>query len=108
MNDKLRRFYFSLRRKSGEPYKPSTLICIRAGISNRLTDAPVSRNVDIISGNEFLSANRMLKAMVGYWMNNGSNPIFEYPDIDEKDEEFFFNIFTEARQLNCSMKSGIL
>ena len=45
----LRRFYWSLRKKDGEPYKSSSLICIRAGISNYLNEAPVSRNIDTSS-----------------------------------------------------------
>ena len=62
----LRRFYHSLKRNDNKPYKPATLVCIGAGISNYLTDAPVSRSVDILNGCEFKTAKNMLKSMVGY------------------------------------------
>ena len=67
----LRQFYFSLRRNDGKPYKPASLICIRAGISNYLNDAPVSRVIDILHGSAFKTANNMLKSMVGFWLETG-------------------------------------
>ena len=86
LNYWLRRFYFALRRKDGKPYKPASLICIRSAISNYLTDAPNSLNIDIINDPAFQSANKMLKALVGLWLNHGSDKIEQYPAISETDQ----------------------
>ena len=92
----LRRFYWSLRKKDGEPYKPSSLICIRAGISNYLNEAPVSRNIDILHGEKFQSANNMLKSMVGFWLKNGKEEIKHYDAIEMKDESLLYAYFDRS------------
>ena len=92
----LRRFYHSLRRNDNKPYKPATLICIRAGISNYLTDAPVSRSIDIINGCEFKTANNMLKSMVGYWLEKGDEDIKHYDGIEKEDERRMYAYFDRS------------
>ena len=91
----LRQFYFSLRRNDGKPYKPASLICIRAGISNYLNDAPVSRVIDILHGSAFKTANNMLKSMVGFWLETGEEDILvhHYDPIEERDEAKMYEYF---------------
>ena len=91
--DCLRQFYFSLRRNDNKPYKPASLICIRAGIANYLTDAPVSRAIDILHGCVFKTANNMLKSMVGFWLDTGDEDIQHYDPIEFSDEAKMYNYF---------------
>lgn len=95
----LRTFYYSLRRKDGQPYKPATLICIRAGISNYLNDAPLSRNIDILNGAKYKSANNMLKSLVGYWMKNGKEGLKHHDAIEKGDLEKMYKYFDRSNSV---------
>lgn len=50
LNYWLHRFYYPLRRENGELYMPSSLNCIRAGISHYLTDATCIKSINIVAG----------------------------------------------------------
>lgn len=69
---KLRFFYNSLKKNNGEPYSGTSLLCIRAAIHRYLSTSPVNRAVNIITDNDFMVANNMLKAKVGEWLKTGS------------------------------------
>uniref|UniRef100_A0A1I8GNC8 DUF3504 domain-containing protein n=1 Tax=Macrostomum lignano TaxID=282301 RepID=A0A1I8GNC8_9PLAT len=55
----LRYFYGTLRKTDGQPYAPSSLVCIRAALFRYLMK---NRGINIISDGRFYSANQMLKA----------------------------------------------
>lgn len=93
LNIYLRRFYYSLQKKDGTLYKPSTLVCVRAGIANYLTDAPNNRNINILSGSEFQSANNMLRAKVGQFLESSQEDVRHYDAIEEDDEQKVFDYF---------------
>ena len=108
LSDYLRYFYSSLRKVNGEFYSPATLGCIRAGIHRYLTNAPVLRTTNIISGDIFMSANNMLKALASRYLKEGGkekryNPIeesdmlklreyFQRRSAEELQNEVIFNI----------------
>jgi hypothetical protein len=59
----LRYFYSELRTQKSGYFSPATLICIRAGMQRYLSGAPQNRPINIVTGTEFASANKMLKVM---------------------------------------------
>lgn len=84
LNGYLRYFYSELRGANGRYLSPSTLGCIRAGISRYLTSSPVNRSVDVIHGIAFAQANRMLRAMGTMFLRNGGRTS-RYSAIEDGD-----------------------
>ena len=60
--DVLKKFYSSVRKKSGELYGSSALVCIRSAIHRTLTTHPYSRSINILHGDNFNIANRIFNA----------------------------------------------
>uniref|UniRef100_A0A1I8FHB9 Tyr recombinase domain-containing protein n=1 Tax=Macrostomum lignano TaxID=282301 RepID=A0A1I8FHB9_9PLAT len=81
----LRYYYYQLRRHDGGPYSPASLVCIRAGIQRFLTMV-AGLTINIIDGEEFVLANRMLRMKVREWHNSGGQ-VRSYPPIEEGDME---------------------
>ena len=71
LNSYLRLFYYSLGCKDGRPYAPRSLIGIRAAIQRFFNSPKVNRKINIISDQEFVRANSMLKTMIGKWLREG-------------------------------------
>ena len=86
LNDYLRLFYASLRKKDGTFYAPSSLVCVRAAIHRYLTSPNVNANVNILNDETFRRANGILKAMVKKYLTS-SQPDKEnqYKRITEGD-----------------------
>lgn len=88
LNKYLRYFYSELSKEDGTPYAPASLICIRASIQRHLTSSENCVSpINIISGIEFVGANRMLKAMVGKYLKSEKRqkPEEKFPPIEEND-----------------------
>jgi len=88
LNKYLRYFYSELKKQDGTYYAPPSLICFRAAIQRYLSSAEHGRpHINIISGHDFQSANRMLKAMVGKYLSssNKCKPQDKFPPIEEHD-----------------------
>ena len=83
LNELLRWFYKELRTKKNKYYSPSSLTCIRAGIHRYLTTT-LNRSINIISGEQFNQANRMLKTMTALWLSSGGK-LTEYIAIEKTD-----------------------
>uniref|UniRef100_A0A1I8HWE8 Tyr recombinase domain-containing protein n=1 Tax=Macrostomum lignano TaxID=282301 RepID=A0A1I8HWE8_9PLAT len=81
----LRYYYYQLRRHDGGPYSPASLVCIRAGIQRFLTMV-AGLTINMIDGEEFVLANRMLRMKVREWHNSGGQ-VRSYPPIEEGDME---------------------
>jgi len=91
----LRFFYSKLETINGAPYAPASLICIRAGLQRYLSS--MHREVNIVSGDKFGPANRMLKAMVGKYLSSKQRkPEEKYPPIEEEDMIKIRSAFTRA------------
>ena len=60
----LRLGYAKSAKSNGETFAPSTLICMRAAIQRYLNSSELQRNINIIDGDDFKSANNTLKAMI--------------------------------------------
>lgn len=104
LNGLLRWFYKELKTKKNEYYSPQSLRCIRAGIHRYLTIS-LNRNVNIISGEEFSQANRMLTTMSALWLSNGGRPT-EYVSIEENDLSKIHKSFT--RETADSLQNEVI
>ncbi len=60
LNLYLRYYYHELRAENGSLLSPSTLATVRAGINRYLRLPPINRSIDILQGDAFAAANRML------------------------------------------------
>ncbi|XP_072019687.1 uncharacterized protein [Amphiura filiformis] len=67
LNNLLRSFYCEVRRKDGEHYSSVSMRCIRAAIQRHLRSAPYHREINVITGPQFVSANN---AYVGILKSN--------------------------------------
>ena len=63
LNTYLRYYYSTLRKTDGSYLAPMSLGCLMAGIQRYLASAPVNRVINIINGENFSSANRMLRSI---------------------------------------------
>ena len=93
----LRRFYAEVRKDNGKPLTPSSLVGIRAAISRYLVAAPFYRNMNIVSGSNFVVANRMFdtKCKLYYKCNNPKpkhKPVIEEQDM-KKLSQYFKNYY---------------
>jgi hypothetical protein len=85
LNNYLRLFYASLRKKDGKLYAPQSLICFRAALHRHLTSPEVNRQVNIIAGEEFRRANGVLKSLIGMYLRSGSEKPETFDSIEERD-----------------------
>lgn len=93
LNSYLRRFYFNLKKKDGEPYAPPSLLCIRAAIHRYLIGAPHFSRLNIITGFEFNATNNMLKSKIGQFIRSGKKAnSYSYIELgDQTKLERYFN-----------------
>ena len=91
LNSYLRWFYHELRTSNGGFYNPASLKCIRAGIHRFLTQT-INRKVNIITGDAFGSANRMLLTMSGLWLSHGGQSK-QFIAIEEDDLKIIYDSF---------------
>ena len=83
LNQYLRFYYYRLKRKDGQPYSPASLICIRAGIQ-RYMNIILKIPVNIVTNDDFQSANRMLRVKVREFMQSGGD-VKQFEPIEEGD-----------------------
>jgi hypothetical protein len=100
----LRYFYSELRTQKGSYFSPATLICIRAGIQRYHSGAPRNRPINIVTGSEFVSANKMLKVMGTMYLCEGGAAM-QYRAIDEGDLRKLASYFDRSSPQNCRKKS---
>jgi len=94
LNDYLRYFYHELRTKTGNYYNPASLKCVRAALHRYFTQKFGSK-FNIIDGDDFASANRMLKSMAGLWLAHGGQKK-QYVSIEENDLKTIFSSFNRS------------
>ena len=94
LNEYLRWFYSELRTKKNEYYSPASLKCIRAGIHRYMTTT-LKRLINIIDGDFFKSANRMLTTMCALWLSNGGRAT-EYISIEKNDMKKIMDSFKRS------------
>lgn len=104
LNNYLRYFYHELRTTDGRFYSPKSLKCIRAGIHRYLT-RKLNRNVNILSGESFASANRMLLTMTGLWLAHGGQTR-QFIAIEKHDLETIYKSFD--RKSGESLQNEVL
>lgn len=86
LNDYLRLFYASLKKKDGTYYAPSSLVCVRAAIHRYLTSPKINASVNILNDETFRRANGILKAMIKkYLTSNQPDKENQYQRIKEED-----------------------
>ena len=96
----LRRFYAELKKDDGNPLTPSSLVGIRAAINRHLLSAPFYRKINIVSGPDFVIANKMFDVKCKLY-NKGNNPKPKHKPVIEKDDmkklaEYFQNYYQNA------------
>lgn len=94
LNEYLRFFYHELKTKGGEYYSPASLKCIRAALHRHFTQ-DVGCKFNIIDGEDFASANRMLKTMAGLWLAHGGEKK-QFVNIEESDLKKIFSSFKRS------------
>ena len=82
----LRRFYAEVKKENGKPLTPSSLVGIRAALNRYLVGAPFYRKMNVVSGPEFVIANKMFdtKCKLYYKANNPKprhKPVIEKEDM---------------------------
>jgi hypothetical protein len=85
LNEYIRFFYFKLKKQDGEPYAPASLVCIRAGLQRYFYKIE-KLDVNIIDGEDFKSANDMLRVKVREFHQAGGSTKQFHP-IEEGDLE---------------------
>ena len=58
------RFYVDLRQTTGEAYRRSSLVNVRAGINRHLISPPFDRKVNLMHDVEFQSANQVFYCVI--------------------------------------------
>ena len=81
----LRRFYAELKKDNGDPLTPSSLVGIRAAINRHLVSAPFYRKMNVVSGDEFVIANKMFDTKCKLYYK-GNNPKPKHKPVIEKDD----------------------
>ena len=113
LNLYLRYFYHELRAENGSLLSPSTLATVRAGINRYLGLPPINRSIDILQGDAFAAANRMLTSVARMYLKAGGktnhikaiergdlSKIFEYFDRSSavlQEEIYNYLLFWPAR-----------
>jgi site-specific recombinase XerD len=95
LNLNLRYFYSQLKRKNGECYSGSSLLCIRAALHRHFTTAPLNRQFNIMQDKNFLSANNMLKSKIGESIQSGQT-VNHFPSIEDADQQKLALYFDES------------
>ena len=102
----LRKFYAEVRKENGKALTPSSLVGIRAALHRYFVSAPYYRQMNIVSGADFMTANKMFDAKCKLFYKAG-NEKPKHKAVIEKDDmkkvgEYFKNwhqnpvILTEA------------
>ena len=82
---KLRRFYADLRQKTGEVYKRSFLVNVRAGINRHLISPPFERKINLMHDVEFQSANQVFYGVIRMLKQQGLDKTGHKSAIWEED-----------------------
>lgn len=90
----LRQFYAEVRKQNGDEYSRNALCGIRSAIHRHITSAPFHRQLNIMRGAEFKSANNVLVGMLKQLKRDGKDCSQSYVPISEGD-------------LNRLMSSGV-
>ena len=94
----LRRFYAEVKKENGKPLTPSSLVGIRAAINRYLVGAPFYRNMNVVSGPEFVIANKMFDTKCKlYYKGNNPKPRHK-PVIEKEDMKKLGNYFKNYYQ----------
>ena len=81
----LRRFYGELKSCKHDLYSASALTGIRAALQRTFSGPPYNRNINIITGTEFVSANKMFVAKCKQYVSTASKKPQHKPPIADGD-----------------------
>lgn len=97
----LRLWYAKSTKCNGEPFSPSTLVCMRAAIQRYLNSSDVNQNVNIIDGEDFKLANNTLKAVIAKYLKSkkGCEDSSNLVAIDRDDLKLLSVYFTRSTPL---------
>ena len=98
LNDYLRLFYANLKKNDGTFYAPASLICIRAAIHRHLKSPEVNSNLNILNDDQFIRANKVLKAMVKCYLTSNQENGHEYERITNEDMTKLRSYFREESE----------
>ena len=94
----LRQFYAEVKKDNGKPLTPSSLVGIRAAINRYLLAAPFYRKLNIVSGEDFVIANKMFDAKCKlYYKANNPKPKHK-PVIGSDDMKIIGQYFKNYHQ----------
>ena len=80
----LRRFYAELKKKDGKAsLTPSSLVGIRAALARYFNSAPFYRNFNIVSGSDFIVANKMFDPKCKLYYKEGNSKPKHKPTIEK-------------------------
>ena len=98
LNDYLRLFYANLKKNDGTFYAPASLICIRAAIHRHLKSPEVNSTFNILNDDQFIRANKVLKAMVKCYLTSNQENGHEYERITNEDMSKLRSYFREESE----------
>ncbi|KAK7087871.1 hypothetical protein V1264_021867 [Littorina saxatilis] len=102
LNELLAAFYPELRTTDQQRYSKSSMACIRAALNRQLNNPPFNRNICLMKDFEFVSSNKMFKAVLKKAKEEGCDTTKHYPNITENDLEKIRN--EEAFSHNSSVE----
>ena len=89
----LRRFYAEVKKENGKALTPSSLVGIRAALNRYLVSAPFYRKLNVVSGPEFVIANKMFDTKCRLYSKTNNpkprhKPVIEKEDMKKLGEYF--------------------
>ena len=96
LNEILRKFYAEVKTEKGKKLTPSALTGIRAAIHRHITSAPISRNMNILQGSEFVTANKMFEAQCKLYSKEMNEKPKHKSPIEAGDMEKLNRYFVEG------------
>ena len=83
--DVLRKFYGSVRNKSGDLYSRSGYVSLRAAINRYLTSPPYNKTINIMKDREFMAANQVFTGVLRKMREDGKDTTKHKSAISEGD-----------------------
>ena len=93
----LKKFYAEVRKGNGELYTPSALVGIMAAIHRYIVQPPFMRNINILEGIDFTSANKVFVAKCKIYTAQGNPKPQHKPAISEGDMKKLGAYFADHR-----------
>ena len=86
LSESLVSFYYTIRKKDGKLYTPSSLRGIRAAIHRYITSARNQGNINILTDPEFQKANKMLESMGKHYVKSPEAKPVQHKEAIKEDD----------------------